>query len=134
MENPQRPRIKSGRYYTTQAIVYNTPQGAKSPEPDPVTLGLVGLHVIHKTPTQRGFFWSTFEQVDNDSAFIDPLKAGPYNKQTAQKPYTELNPNATPINALVQIQRNNKIAANPALNAYYQKLLSGSVFAHYRLV
>ena len=34
----------------------------------------------------------------------------------------------------MQIKRNNKIAANPALNAYYQKLLAGSVFAHYRLV
>ena len=128
------PEIRSGRYYTTQAIVYNTPDDAKSPGPNPVTLGLVGLHIIHKTPTQGGFFWSTFEQVDNDTVFIDPHKGGPYNKQTAQKPYTELNQNATPINAPVQIKRNNKIAADPALNAYYQKLLSGSVFAHYRLV
>ena len=126
--------IKSGRYYTTRAIVYNTPDGAKSPGPNPVTLGLVGLHIIHKTPSQGGFFWSTFEQVDNDTVFIDPRKGGPYNKQTARKPYTELNPNGTPVNAPVQIMRNNKIAANPALNAYYQKLLAGSVFAHYRLV
>ena len=128
------PEIRSGRYYTTQAIVYNTPDDAKSPGPNPVTLGLVGLHIIHKTPSQGGFFWSTFEQVDNDTVFIDPHKGGPYNKQTAQKPYTELNQNATPVNAPVQIKRNNKIAADPALNAYYQKLLSGSVFAHYRLV
>jgi hypothetical protein len=128
------PEIKSGRYYTTQAIVYNTPQDAKSPGPNPVTLGLVGLHVIHKTPTQGGFFWSTFEQVDNDSVFINPHKGGPYNTQTAAQPYVELNPNATPINAPVQIQRTNKIAADPTLNAYYQKLLHGSVFANYRLV
>jgi hypothetical protein len=126
--------IASGSYYTTRATVYNTPDGAKSPGPNPVTLGLVGLHIIHKTPTQGGFFWSTFEQVDNDTVFIDPHKTGPYNTQTAQKPYTELNPNGTPINAPVQIKRTNKIAANPALNAYYQKLLAGSVFAYYRLV
>lgn len=129
-----RSEIAGGRYYTVQAVVYNTPDGAKSPGPNPVTLGLVGLHIIHKTPTQGGFFWSTFEQVDNDTVFIDPLKGGPYNKQTAKTPYTELNPNGTPVNAPVQIKRNNKIAANPALNAYYQKLLAGSVFAHYRLV
>ncbi len=129
-----RSEIAGGRYYTTQAIIYNTPDGAKSPGPNPVTLGLVGLHIIHKTLTQGGFFWSTFEQVDNDTVFIDPHKGGPYNKQTAQKPYTELNPNGTPINASVQIKRTNKIAANPALNAYYQKLLAGSVFAYYRLV
>jgi hypothetical protein len=126
--------IKSGRYYTTRAIVYNTPDGAKSPGPNPVTLGLVGLHIIAKTPTQGGFFWSTFEQVDNDTVFIDPHKTGPYNKQTAQKPYTELKANGTPINAPVQIKRLHKIEANPALNAYYQKLLAGSVFAYYRLV
>ena len=46
----------------------------------------------------------------------------------------QLNLNGTPVNAPVQIKRNNKIAANPALNAYYQKLLAGSVFAHYRRV
>ena len=66
--------------------------------------------------------------------FINPHKGGPYNTQTAQQPYVELNQNATPINAPVQIQRTNKIAADPALNAYYQKLLHGSVFANYRLV
>jgi hypothetical protein len=126
--------IAGGRYYTTRAIVYNTPDGAKSPGPNPVTLGLVGLHIINKTQSQSGFFWSTFEQVDNDTVFINPSKGGPYNTQTAKKPYTELNPNATPINAPVQIKRTNAIAANPALNAYYQKLLAGSVFAYYRLV
>jgi len=128
------PEIRSGRYYTTQATVYNTPDGAKSPGPNPVTLGLVGLHIIHKTPSQGGFFWSTFEQVDNDTVFLNPHKGGPYNTQTARQPYVELNPNGTPINAPVQIKRTDRIAADPALNAYYQKLLSGSVFAHYRLV
>jgi hypothetical protein len=61
--------VAGGRYYTTSATVYNTPDGAKSPGPNPVTLGLVGLHIINKTPTRSGFFWSTFEQVDNDSVF-----------------------------------------------------------------
>jgi hypothetical protein len=129
-----RSEIASGRYYTTTAIVYNTPDGGKSPGANPVTLGLVGLHIIHKTPTQKGFFWSTFEQVDNDSVFIDPHKGGPFNKQTAAKPYTELKPNGAPNNAPVQIKRNNAVAADPALNAYYQKLLGASVFRFYRLV
>ena len=68
--------IKGGRYYTTSATVYNTPGGAKSPGANPVTLGLVGLHIIHKTPTQSGFFWSTFEQVDNDKVFFNPNNHG----------------------------------------------------------
>ena len=130
-----RREIAGGRYYTTQATVYNTPEGAKSPGPNPVTLGLVGLHIIHKTPTQGGFFWSTFEQVDNDKVFFNPHGSKTTNTQTAKKPYTELKPNGTPINKPVQIKRvNTPIPADPALNAYYQKLLAGSVFAHYRLI
>lgn len=126
--------LATGRYYTTTATVYNTPAGAKSPGPNPVTLGLVGLHIIHKTPTQGGFFWSTFEQIDNETVFFNPSSSAPVNTQTAKKPYVELNPNATPINAPVQIKRVNAIRADPGLNAYYQKLLAGSVFANYRLV
>lgn len=126
--------IVGGRFYTTQATVYNTPDGAKSPGANPVTLGLVGLHIINKTERPGGFFWSTFEQVDNDTTFFKPHRTGPYNKQTARKPYTELDPNGKPINAPVQIKRLHKIAADPKLNAYYQQLLAGSVFANYRLV
>ena len=126
--------IARGRYYTTLATVYNTPDGAPSPGANPVTLGLVGLHIIHKTPTQGGFFWSTFEQVDNDRVFFNPHSKAPVNKQTAAKPYTELNPNGTPINAPVQIKRVTPVRASPQLNSYYQKLLAGSVFANYRLV
>jgi hypothetical protein len=126
--------IASGRYYTTVATVFNTPGGAKSPGRNPVTLGLVGLHIIHKTPTQGGFFWSTFEQVDNDSVFFNPHSSTPINKQTAMKPFTELNPKGAPINKPVEIKRINAIEASPQLNAYYQALLRPSVFSHYRLI
>jgi hypothetical protein len=128
--------IAGGRYYTTMATVYNTPDHAQSPGPNPVTLGLVGLHIIQKTPQQGNFFWSTFEHVDNDKVFFNPKSKTPINTQTgpANKPYTELMPNGTPINAPVQIKRLTKIPVDPHLNAYYQKLLAGSVFANYRLV
>jgi hypothetical protein len=126
--------IARGRYYTTLATVYNTPEGAPSPGSNPVTLGLVGLHIIQKTPHQSGFFWSTFEQVDNDRVFFHAGGTSPVNKQTAKQPFTELKPDGTPINAPVQIKRVNPIRANPGLNAYYQRLLAGSVFANYRLV
>jgi hypothetical protein len=126
--------IAGGRYYTTVATVYNTPTNAPSPGKNPVTLGLVGLHIIQKTPQQAGFFWSTFEQVDNDKVFFNPGSNTAVNTQTAHKPYVELNPNGSPHNLPVQIQRVNQIAANASLNAYYQKLLAGSVFANYRLI
>lgn len=126
--------IAGGRYYTTSATVYNTPDHAPSPGANPVTLGLVGLHIIQKTKSQPGFFWSTFEQVDNDKVFFKPGSKTPVNKQTANKPYTELMQNGAPINVPVQIKRVTPIPADPLLNAYYQKLIAGSVFANYRLV
>ncbi len=128
--------IAGGRYYTTTATVFNTPgpNPAPSPGANPVTLGLVGLHIIQKTKSQPGFFWSTFEQVDNDKVFFNPNSKAPTNTQTAQKPYKELMPNGKPVNAPVQIKRLNPLPASPQLNAYYQKLLAGSVFANYRLV
>jgi hypothetical protein len=101
---------------------------------EPRTLGLVGLHIIQKTPSQSGFFWSTFEQVDNDATFLNPTGPTNYNQQTAMKPFVELQPNGQPNNAPVQIQRVTQPPVDAALNAYYQKLLGDSVFRFYRLI
>jgi hypothetical protein len=53
------PTTQSSRYLTSQAVILNN--GSCST----VTVGLVGLHIIHKTVTQPQFIWATFEQVDN---------------------------------------------------------------------
>jgi hypothetical protein len=50
----------NARYLTTQAVLV-TSSGACTT----ATMGLVGLHIIHKTVTQPQFIWATFEQVDN---------------------------------------------------------------------
>jgi len=49
-----------GRYLTSQAVLIS-PSGVCSP----ATIGLVALHIIHKTALQPQFIWATFEQVDN---------------------------------------------------------------------
>lgn len=127
--------ISGGRYFTTVATVYNDVNGAPSPGKNPVTLGLVGLHIIHKTKTQD-FFWSTFEHVDNDTVFFNPASNQTPNTQTAQKPYIELKPDGTPNNLPVQVKRTQNFPQDDAkqLNAWYQKLLGQSVFANYRLI
>jgi hypothetical protein len=92
----------SSRFYTIQAIVYNDDTGAPSPGKNPLTLGLVGFHVSHKTKSQTNWIWTTFEQEDNlTKSFSNPKCPPPQcppNVQTAQTPYTELNSDATPIN------------------------------------
>lgn len=123
----------ASRFYTIQAIVFNDNKGTPSPGKNPVTLGLIGLHILHKAKGQGKWLWSTFEQNDNLKSFSYP--AGKPNVQTAQKPYTELDPTGKPLNTPVNVTRINPIE-NPAtdMNAGYQKLLAGSVWANYSLV
>jgi hypothetical protein len=132
--------IAAGRFHTTQGTVYNDENGSASPGPNPVTLGLVGLHILHKTESEATWFWSTFEHVDNTSrSFFNPnCSSCPSNQQTAAQPFTELAANGTPINKGAQVVRTNSIAANdssaPPLNTWYQGLLAGTVWANYQLV
>ncbi len=54
-------------YKTSEAWVsYPTDMGTGKPtNPRRVTVGLVGLHIIHKTQKAQQFVWATFEHVDN---------------------------------------------------------------------
>jgi hypothetical protein len=127
--------INSKRYFTTKGIVCNTPAGQKTPCDDqPVTMGLVGLHLVQQTSNGGTMFWSTFEQVDNDKVFFNPSSNSPANTDLAKQPYTELDKTCKPVNLPTQIKRVTPIPAAPDLNAYYQQLLGSSVFANYRLI
>jgi hypothetical protein len=142
--------IDSRRFYTSTAIVFNDDKGSPSPGKIPVTLGLVGLHIIHKTRQQPTWTWSTFEHVDNlkpppgsppgrKASFFNPdcpPATCPPNVQTAARPYTELSPNGTPINKPVQIMRVNPVGDNNVddLNKTFRALLQGSVWANYQLI
>jgi hypothetical protein len=135
------PGDNPDRFYKIQAIIYN--DGAAptiSPGPNPVTVGLVGFHIIHKTATQPNWVWSTFEQVDNlTRSFFNPncpASTCPPNVQLAKKPYTELDSNGKPLNPPTQVTRLNPVndPSATALNAVFQKLLGNSVWANYQLV
>ncbi len=52
------------------------------------TVGLVGLHIIHKVPGAQQFVWATFEQIDNT-----PDDAGP----SFTPPVLPPNPNRLPL-------------------------------------
>ncbi|MCG8459913.1 MAG: hypothetical protein MI919_26835, partial [Holophagales bacterium] len=52
-----------GRYLTAPGTV--EPLSPGHPGPADVTLGLVGLHFIQKTPDHPEMIWASFEQVDN---------------------------------------------------------------------
>ncbi len=132
------PGDDTNRFYKIRAIVYNDGAGDPSPGPNPVTLGLVGLHIAHKTPNQKNWVWSTFEQNDNlTKSFFNPhcdtCKA---NQPIPGSNYVELDSNGKPLNAPTQVTRVNPIGDPNAdrLNKYFQSLLKGSVWANYQLV
>lgn len=51
----------ANRYYTRTAWLYDPVADSCSPK----TVGLVGLHIVVKTPTRPQWIWASFEQVDN---------------------------------------------------------------------
>jgi hypothetical protein len=129
------------KFYTIRAIVFNDDSLTPSPGPNPVTLGLVGLHIGHKTATQRFWVWSTFEQVNNltSSFHNDTCASCPVNIPPSGGPdYKELAPNGQPLHKPTQVTRVNPVnTVDPFIdniNAYYRGLLSGSVWANYSLV
>lgn len=127
------------RFYTIKAIVYNDDsEQDPSPGENPVTLGLVGLHIAHKTPTQADWVWSTFEQVDNlTKSFYNPnCNNCPVNVPLPASDSLELSPDGKPLNAPTQVTRINPIqdSAAVALNNRFQTLLKGSVWSNYQLV
>jgi hypothetical protein len=124
-------------FFTQQAIVYNDENGAPSPGPNPVTVGLVGLHITHKTAKQHKWLWATFEQVENATqSFFNqncPASQCPPNMQTATPPYVELNPDGTPHNKPVQVVPAVETTAF-ALNTTFQGLLPNTPWAYYKLI
>lgn len=126
------------RYLTTQAYLIG-PDGTCSEE----VVGLVGLHIIHKTASMPNLIWTTFEHVDNVPgngsapfgwSFNNPASSAPANQmpKCAQLPCD--------YSAPIQVTRQVPISSGlNATNTDVQNLFSSntnkaSVFQYYQLV
>lgn len=127
------------RYYTRTALVLDPNTGGCSS----LTVGLVGLHIVQKTPSRPQWIWSTFEQVDN----VPPAQPGStgkfaFNDGTgAGMPLTNplvLSPLAPqPVSPVFNVTRATQAPIHPntvTTNGKYQKLLAGTVWQNYQLV
>lgn len=134
------------RFLTAAANVVDPSTGATRP----AVVGLVGLHIIHKTQSAQQFVWATFEHVDN-APVLNAAGAGPYNYYDPQcnpaTDYYKCAVNTAPActgagcnyAAATQTARQQPIAANTmALNAYAQGVIRqanpSSVLQNYQLV
>src|SRR5205823_439786 len=80
-----------------------------SPTPKLVTVGLAGLHIIHKTGKGPQFIWATFEHINNAPSSTDiqsqtllPWYIFYNNNCNAQSDYYHCYPNAQPPSATPQ--------------------------------
>jgi hypothetical protein len=139
------------RYYTRTAWVLN-PFTTPNPTCRQIVVGLVGLHIVQKTPSRPQWIWSTFEQIDNvpgatapkqlDCPLDLPPSATSFTYNNGDGPPMPLaNPDpwpptsATP--AIFNVERPTPI--NPSTtntNAKYQSALrcSGGPWQFYQLV
>jgi hypothetical protein len=139
-----RPTDPEGRYYERQALVAQ-PDGTCQE----ATVGLVGMHISHKTEQNRQWVWATFEHVDNVAT--NQLETVTLrNGETGQLRPSFNNPDCPtcPVNVLppagadgtqppVQVARVIPIEkSTQQLNGQVQALLGelGSVLRHYELV
>jgi hypothetical protein len=88
-------------FHTVDALVSLPKANEQSPEPPclHVTLGMVGLHIVHKTEGRPQWIWTSFEHVRNvpEQADVDAHRAtGKYNFYDPDCDTTKCPVNATP--------------------------------------
>jgi len=123
------------RFYTRSAIVLDPATGECTKK----SVGLVGFHIVQKTPSRPQWIWTTFEQVDNVS--LTSTSAATFNDGSgadmpATNPYS-VSPLPLPTPPPYNVVRVKPIHPNTAAtNLAYQKALrdSGSVWQFYQLV
>lgn len=142
------------RYHTRTAWLQDPISGTCSTTP--VTVGLVGLHIVQKTSSRPQWIWSTFEQVDNvpppnyvpPQPPAKPTQTFTFNDGTATKMLPALPAAYVWSNAIqsppppINIQRLTPINDDPnvsrntvATNAIWRQALSqkNSVWQFYQL-
>jgi hypothetical protein len=132
------PTNQVKRYYTRGAIVRQAGTGTC----ERVTVGLVGLHIIQKTPSRPQWVWSSLEQIDNvpPSRFGEPVKFTFHDGGKTAMP-TE---NPLPLMPLAKepvkpfnVERPFFARVHPKTeltNYQYQELLKNTVWQYYGIV
>lgn len=125
-----------GRYYTVEAILVD-PNGASTK----TRVGLIGLHIVRRTPTRPEWIWSSFEHVDNltgASPTLRPAQPGDVgvnalrnvvNKEPGNNPLPD--PDPVPVRRLKPI-RSETVEINVAYQGH--EAIKDTVWKNYQLV
>lgn len=148
--DPQLDGHLDGRIHRSKILVYTPANGDEPATCEAQTMGLVGLHIGHKTQESPQWVWSTFEQVDNVPTQQEGTDRPAYNYYQAdcppedpcnrvnQPPPQPWDPHLQPVTTNAgksQVERVIPIdAATRALNESVQGILDGTVWQGYELV
>ncbi|MES2443812.1 MAG: hypothetical protein V4574_13355 [Pseudomonadota bacterium] len=77
--DPADPNDAAANFHVTKAYVYTAAAPGVKESCVTETLGLVGLHIVHKTTAEPQWIWSTFEHVRNVPNAFGPAASGNYN-------------------------------------------------------
>ncbi len=130
-------RARRKRFYTRSAVVKDPATGKCSS----VTVGLVGLHIVQKTPSRPQWIWSSFEQVDTAPNFQGAVGTFTLNDGTpgpmpAENPLALIplaRQPAAPFNVIRSAQAPIHFDTS-VTNRGYQELLRNTVWQYYKLV
>jgi hypothetical protein len=125
------------RLYKRTAVLSDPDTGKCAP----ITVALVGLHIVQKTATRPQWIWSSFEQVDTAPLFAGTVGNYLFNDGTpgampAENPLPLIPLGKQPVKPF-NINRSLDTAINGnthATNSAYQELLKDSVWQYYKLV
>jgi hypothetical protein len=111
-----------GRYYTAQATVRTSGTDKNA------NVGLVGFHIIVKTPNAPQWIWTTFEQVDNVPGASGKAPWSYYDATSKAAPNKE-----TPPGTPAQVTRYYKNIPD-SVNAAWRSALKGTRWQYYQLI
>jgi hypothetical protein len=139
---PNAPCDDMSRFFVEDAYVMDQGPDGK-PLQRKVTVGLVGMHIAHKSETSPQWIWATFEQVDNLSVnqVAHPKLQASFNNANCPVCVTDVqpvqNPDKTYPRIPVQVSRTIPIPADKvALNNQASTILAAqnSVWQYYELI
>jgi len=130
-----------GRYYTRTAWLMNPTTGQCTE----TTVGLIGLHIVQKTPNSPQWIWSSFEQVDN----VPPTVSGgpgtfnlndgtstqmkPPNPYPSNAPLTNASPKPFNVTRIMPIHPSTQ-KTNQAYQTLLKQQSASSPWQFYQLV
>lgn len=123
------------RFYSREAYIPGPIAAVSPPENykkvDKIMVGLVGMHILHKTLTVKEWVWSTFEHIDNltEDPTITPLF---YKRGCADCEDNAENRNGTQVKRLLPLPTENTKKLNVQVQTMLQQM--GSVWQYYQLV